>query len=64
MPLKFTASELQAYVDEVFPQQRGRFEVLELRPRFVRVRMHARDAFKKIMDPVMGLVGKLWKELD
>jgi uncharacterized protein (TIGR00369 family) len=44
MPLKFTASELQAYVDEVFPQQRGRFEVIELRPRFVRVRMQARDA--------------------
>jgi glutathione S-transferase len=27
-------------------------------------RMHAREAFKKIMDPVKGLVGKLWKELD
>jgi len=27
-------------------------------------RMHGRDTFKKIMDPVMGLVGKLWKELD
>jgi uncharacterized protein (TIGR00369 family) len=43
MPLKFTASELQAYVDEVFPQQRGRFEVLDLRPHFVRVRMEARE---------------------
>lgn len=27
-------------------------------------RMHGRDTFKKIMDPVRDLVGKLWKELD
>jgi glutathione S-transferase len=27
-------------------------------------RMHGRETFKRIMDPVMGLVGKLWKELD
>jgi uncharacterized protein (TIGR00369 family) len=44
MDLQFTAAELQAFVDEVFPQQRGRFEVLELRPLFVRVRMVAREA--------------------
>jgi glutathione S-transferase len=27
-------------------------------------RMHDRDAFKKIMDPVRNMVGKLWQELD
>jgi uncharacterized protein (TIGR00369 family) len=41
--LRFTIPELQAYIDEVFPQQRGRFEVLEMRPHFLRARMVARD---------------------
>jgi len=27
-------------------------------------RMHGRDTFKKIIDPVKGLIGKLWKEID
>ena len=27
-------------------------------------RMHGRDTFKKIMDPVRDLLGKFWKELD
>jgi uncharacterized protein (TIGR00369 family) len=44
MTLRFTIPQLQAYVDEVFPQQRGRFEVLDLRPFFLRARMVAREA--------------------
>ena len=44
MDLRLSIPELQAFVDEVFPQQRGRFEVIELRPYFARVRMVAREA--------------------
>jgi uncharacterized protein (TIGR00369 family) len=42
--LKLGIPELMAYVDEVFPQQRGRYEVLELQPFFLRVRTVAREA--------------------
>jgi uncharacterized protein (TIGR00369 family) len=42
--MKFTIPELQDYIDEVFPQQRGRFEVLEMRPHYLKARMIAREA--------------------
>ena len=35
--------ELSAFVDEVFPQQAGRFEILDLAPGRVRVRMETRE---------------------
>jgi uncharacterized protein (TIGR00369 family) len=39
MQLHFTIPEMHAYLAEVFPQLGPRFEVLELRPAFVKVRM-------------------------
>lgn len=44
MQLRFALPDLQAYLDEVFPQVAGRFEILSLEPGFLRVRMEARDA--------------------
>jgi uncharacterized protein (TIGR00369 family) len=41
MELKFTRPELTAYLAEIFPQLAGRFEILELRPLFLRVGMTA-----------------------
>jgi uncharacterized protein (TIGR00369 family) len=37
MELRFTIDEMHAFLAEVFPQQAGRFEVLEMEPYFVRV---------------------------
>lgn len=39
MQLHFTIPEMHAYLAEVFPQLGPRFEVLELGPAFVKVRM-------------------------
>lgn len=44
MDLKLSAEELAAYVDEVFPQVAGRFEILELEPGRLRLRMRATEA--------------------
>lgn len=44
MQLAMTMPGLQAYLEEVFPQMRGRFELLELQPGRLRVRMVAREA--------------------
>ncbi len=44
MDLKFTAEELAAYVDEVFPQVAGRFDILDLEPGCIRLRMRATEA--------------------
>lgn len=44
MELKFTIPELQAYLAEIFPQLASRFEIEDLRPLFVRVRMTATEA--------------------
>jgi uncharacterized protein (TIGR00369 family) len=44
MQLQFTIPELHAYMAEVFPQLGTRFEVLEMRPHFLRARMLAADA--------------------
>ncbi len=44
MQLKMTAPELAAYLAEVFPQMQDRFELLELHPGRLRVRMQAREA--------------------
>ena len=44
MELRFTIDEMHAFLTEVFPQQTGRFEVLEMEPYFVRVRTTAADA--------------------
>lgn len=44
MELKFTIPELTAYLAEIFPQLGPRFEIEELRPLFVRVRMTATEA--------------------
>lgn len=44
MQLRFTIAELSAYLAEVFPQITGRFEILEMRPGALRVRMIAAEA--------------------
>jgi uncharacterized protein (TIGR00369 family) len=44
MQLQMTIPELRAFLDEVFPQVEGRFEILALEPMRARVRMHAREA--------------------
>ena len=44
MQLKFTIPEMHAYMAEVFPQLGGRFEVLEMEPYRLRVRMTAAEA--------------------
>ena len=44
MQLQFTIPEMHAYLAEVFPQLGPRFEVLELRPAFVKVRMITAEA--------------------
>jgi uncharacterized protein (TIGR00369 family) len=44
MQLHFTIPEMHAYLAEVFPQLGPRFEVLELRPAFVEVRMTTAEA--------------------
>jgi uncharacterized protein (TIGR00369 family) len=44
MQLHFTIPEMHAYLAEVFPQLGPRFEVLELRPGFVDVRMATAEA--------------------
>jgi len=44
LELRFTIPEMHAYLAEVFPQLGHRFEVLEMRPFFVRVRMQATEA--------------------
>jgi uncharacterized protein (TIGR00369 family) len=44
MQLHFTIPEMHAYLAEVFPQLGPRFEVLELRPAFVKVRMMTAEA--------------------
>jgi uncharacterized protein (TIGR00369 family) len=44
MQLQFTIPEMQAYIAEVFPQTEGRFEVVEMAPYFIKVRMTAREA--------------------
>lgn len=44
MELKFTIPELQAYLAEIFPQLASRFEIEDLRPLSVRVRMTATEA--------------------
>ncbi len=44
MTLRFTIPEMHAYMAEVFPQLGPRFEVLEMRPRHLKVRMRALDA--------------------
>ena len=44
MQLHFTIPEMHAYLAEVFPQLGPRFEVLELRPAFVEVRMITAEA--------------------
>ena len=44
MELKFTIPELHAYLADIFPQLAGRFEIEEMRPLFVRVRMTAAEA--------------------
>ena len=44
MQLHFTIPEMHAYLAEVFPQLGPRFEVLELRPAFVKVRMATLEA--------------------
>ena len=44
MQLQFTIPEMHAYLAEVFPQLGPRFEVRELRPGFVRVRMRTTEA--------------------
>lgn len=38
-----TLPDLAAFLDEVFPQVRGRFEILEIAPHAAEVRMAARD---------------------
>lgn len=44
MQLRFTIDELEVYLREVFPQLGARFEILEMEPGFLRVRMHATEA--------------------
>jgi uncharacterized protein (TIGR00369 family) len=44
MQLQFTIPEMHAYMAEVFPQLGGRFQVLDMRPYFLRVRMTAAEA--------------------
>lgn len=44
MELKFTIPELQAYLAEIFPQLASRFEIEDLHPLSVRVRMTATEA--------------------
>ena len=39
MTLRFTIPEMHAYMAEVFPQLGPRFEVLEMRPHHLKVRM-------------------------
>ncbi len=44
MQLRFTIPEMHAYIAEVFPQLGPRFEVLEMAPGRLKVRMTASDA--------------------
>lgn len=44
MDLKFTGAEAFAYLEEVFPAVRGRFEILELSPMRARVRRRVGEA--------------------
>lgn len=44
MQLQLTIPEMHAFMAEVFPQLGGRFEVLEMRPGFLRARMRAGEA--------------------
>ncbi len=41
MRLRFTMDEMHVYIAEIFPQLDGRFEVLEMEPYRMRVRMRA-----------------------
>ena len=43
MELKLSAEELAAYVEEIFPQVAGRFEILDLEPGRIRLRMRATE---------------------
>ncbi len=43
MALKFTAEELIAYLDDVFPQMRGEFGIEELREMQVRTRLNVAE---------------------
>lgn len=43
MELALTAPEIMGFLDEVFPQQKGRFAIEELEPMRVRVRMKVTD---------------------
>jgi uncharacterized protein (TIGR00369 family) len=44
MQLKFTIPEMQDYLAGIFPQLAGRFQIEEMRPLFVMVRMTATEA--------------------
>lgn len=44
MDLKFSIPQMQAYLLEVFPQLGGRFEIVEMEPYALRVRMQAAEA--------------------
>lgn len=44
MQLQMTIPALHAFLDEVFPQVRGRFEIRDLAPMRARVVMHAAEA--------------------
>lgn len=44
MTLRFTIDEMHAYMTEVFPQLGPRFEVLEMRPHQLKVRMRALES--------------------
>lgn len=44
MQLQFTVPELQDYLGEIFPQMSGRFEILDMQPGLLRIKMDAGEA--------------------
>ena len=54
MEPKLNIAELEDYIDEVFPQVNGRFEVLELQPMHLRCRMTVSAADLRPGDTVSG----------
>ena len=54
MGLKFTADELMAYLDEVFPQVQGDFTIEELNEMFVRTRLNVEERHLRPGNTVSG----------
>ena len=43
MQVKMTVAEMNAFLDEIFPQVKGRFETTELLPMLAKVHMNVKD---------------------